>query len=191
MVDAQDLVVAQHMAQPGVQFARRVQVVAERFLDRDPAVAHELGCAEVHDDRAEKRRRHFQVEQRPLAAADLGGEFAVQRVVGDVTGQVGDPAGEPAENRLVEFLAGTQDRLAGMIHQLLGGDLVAGHPDDRAVEQLAALQAVQRAEGHLSGEITGNAEDHQQVGVAAAMIRHFRKPPLSARAVHGPRPATA
>jgi hypothetical protein len=41
MVDAQDLVVAQHLVQPGVQFARRVQVVAERFLDGDPAVAHE------------------------------------------------------------------------------------------------------------------------------------------------------
>ena len=105
VVDEQDLVVAQHMVQPGVQFARRVQVVAERFLDRDPAVAQEPGRSEVLDDRAEKRRRHFQVEQRPLAVAHLGSELAVQRAVGDVTGQVGDPAGEPAENRVIQVLA--------------------------------------------------------------------------------------
>jgi len=36
MVDPQDLVLAQHRAHPGVEVAGRGQVMAERFLHRDP-----------------------------------------------------------------------------------------------------------------------------------------------------------
>jgi hypothetical protein len=41
---------------------------------------------------------------------------------------------------------------------------------------------------HRPATATGNAEDHQHVGIAAAMIRHVRKPRSSARAEHGPGP---
>jgi hypothetical protein len=54
VVDAQDLVLAHHPVQPGVQFPCRVQVVAERFLDGDLAVAHKLGRCEVLYDGSEQ-----------------------------------------------------------------------------------------------------------------------------------------
>jgi hypothetical protein len=42
--------------QAGIQRAGRVQVVAERLLDGDPAVAQEVRRREVLDDGAEQRR---------------------------------------------------------------------------------------------------------------------------------------
>ena len=51
VIDAQDLALAQQPVQPGVQLAGRRQVVAERLLDRDPAVAQELRRAELLHDR--------------------------------------------------------------------------------------------------------------------------------------------
>jgi hypothetical protein len=53
VVDAQDLALAQQPVQPGVQLVGRRQVVAERLLDRDPAVAQELRRAELVDDGGE------------------------------------------------------------------------------------------------------------------------------------------
>jgi hypothetical protein len=62
--------------------------------------------------------------------------------------QVGHPAGEPVEDRVVDVPAGVADGLAGVLDEFPGGYVVAGHPDHRAVEQPAALQPVERAEGH-------------------------------------------
>ena len=70
---------------------------------------------------------HLQVINGPLLA-DLGGEAAVERGVADVSGPVGHPAGEPVEDRVVHVLTGVRDGLAGMLDELLGGDVVAGHP---------------------------------------------------------------
>jgi hypothetical protein len=142
---------AQQPVQPGVQLASRGQVVAERLLDRDSALAQEPGRAEVLHDGAEQGRGHLQVVQRPLCAADPRGEAAVERGVGDVAVQVGHPAGEPAEDRVVDLLAGVGDGLAGVLDEFPGGHVLAGHPDDRAVEQPAALQAVEGGEGHPAG----------------------------------------
>ena len=142
MIDAQDLALAQQPVQPGVQLAGRGQVVAERLLDRDPALAQQPGRAEVLHDGAEQGRGHLQVVQRPFCAADPRGEAAVERGVGDVTVQVGHPAGEPAEDRVVDVLAALADGLAGVLDEFPGGHVLAGHPDDRAVELPAALQAV-------------------------------------------------
>jgi hypothetical protein len=107
-----------------------------------------------------------------LSAADLRGEPAVKRAILGVTGHVRHPGGETVEDLVVESLARAQNSFPRQLHELLGGDLSAGHPHDRAAEQSAALQPVQRAEGHLPGEIAGDAEDHQQVRGAAAVLGH-------------------
>ena len=54
--------------------------------------------------------------------------------------------------------------LRGALAQLLDGPVVAGHADDRAVQQLARLEAIERVEGHHLREIAGDAEDHEPVG---------------------------
>jgi hypothetical protein len=63
-------------------------------------------------------------------------------------------------------------------------DVVAGHPDDRTIEQPAALQPVQRAEGHPPGQVAGDAEDDQQVRAILhqASVFRFRLSRPSARA---------
>jgi hypothetical protein len=90
--------------------------------------------------------------------------------------QVGHPPGELVEGRVVDLLARIRDGFAGLLHELFRGDLVAGHPDDRAIEQPASLQLVQGAEGHLAGEVSGDAEDDQHVrgGVAVHQASVFR-----------------
>ncbi|BBY56860.1 hypothetical protein MKOR_41110 [Mycolicibacillus koreensis] len=162
VIDPQNLL-GEHPVQPGVELARRRQVVAERLLHRHPRLIHQPGLAEMLHDRAEQRRRHLQVEQRPARPAHLLGQLVVQRVVGDVAGQIRQPVGETAEHRVVEVFAGRGDRLAGPRHQFGGADVVGGDPEDGAVQQLAALQPVQRPEGHLAGQIPGDPEDHQQI----------------------------
>jgi hypothetical protein len=74
VVDAQDLALGQQPVQPGVQVAGRGQVVPERLLDRDPAVAQQPGRAEVLHDGAKQRRRHLQVVHRPPPGADRRGQ---------------------------------------------------------------------------------------------------------------------
>jgi hypothetical protein len=56
--------------------------------------------------------------------------------------------------------------------ELLGGDVVAGHPDDRAVEQPAALQPAQPAERHPPGQVTGDTEDDQHIRGIVAVVVH-------------------
>jgi hypothetical protein len=85
VIDAQDLALAQQPVQPGVQFVGRRQVVSERLLDRDPAVAQELRRAELLDDGGEQGRGHLQVIHGPLPVADPGGKAAVEHGVADVS----------------------------------------------------------------------------------------------------------
>ena len=60
-----------------------------------------------------------------------------------------------------------------MLAQLLDAPIINGYSDDRAVQQSAALQAIERAEGHHPGQVAGDAEDDQRVrlGVMFA-VRH-------------------
>lgn len=133
MVHAQDLVFVEHRAQPGVEVARRLQVVAERLLDRHPRPLQQVGLRQVLHDGREQRRRHLEVVERMRVRIDLLGELLVEIGIGDVAVQVGDPAGQPVEHRVVELLAGFLDGVARPVQQLLGGDVVAGHADDRVV----------------------------------------------------------
>src|SRR5690242_15109494 len=73
VIDAQDLALVQQPVQPGVQLVGRGQVVAERLLDRGPALAQQFRRAELLHDGAEQGRGHLQVVQRPFRAADLRG----------------------------------------------------------------------------------------------------------------------
>lgn len=133
VVHAQDLVFVEHRAQPGVEVARRFQVVAERLLDRHPRPLQQVGLRQVLHDGREQRRRHLEVVERMRVRIDLLGELLVEIGIGDVAVQVGDPAGQPVEHRAVKLLAGFLDGVARPVQQLLGGDVVAGHADDRVV----------------------------------------------------------
>src|SRR4029079_17602293 len=82
------------------------------------------------------------------------------------------------EHRLVELLAGADDRVAGALHELVDRPVVDGDPDDRAPEQSALLEPVQRVERHHLGQVPGDPEDHE----------HIRRAVVRRRASHGASP---
>ena len=54
--------------------------------------------------------------------------------------------------------------VARVITQLLDRPVLGRHADDRAVQQTAPLEAIERVEGHHLGEVAGDAEDDEDVG---------------------------
>ena len=151
--------------QLGGERARGLEVVAERLLDDDAGVLRQPGLGEPLDDPAEQEGRDLEVEDRRLGALDRVADAVVGRGVAEVALDVGEPRGETLEHLLVELLAGADDRLARPLDELLDRPVVDRHADDRAVEQPAALQPVQRAERHHLREVAGDPEDHEHVGV--------------------------
>ena len=112
-----------------------------------------------------------------FVVADLLGQLLVDPRLGDVPWQVRQPVGEPAEHGVVDLLAGVLDVLARHVAQLVDGDLVGGHADDRTLQGVASFQPVQSAEGHLLGQVTGDAEDDHDVAVVAHRA-YFHSPSL-------------
>jgi hypothetical protein len=53
-----------------------------------------------------------------------------------------------------------------VLAKLVDRPVIEGDPDDRAIQQPARLQPVERVEGHHLGEIAGDAEDHEDIGGA-------------------------
>ena len=85
--------------------------------------------------------------------------------VGEVAGHHRQALREPGEHVLVDGLAGGFDRTTGVVVQRCRRPVVAGHPDDRAVR--ASLRRSSRYSDRnviFSGQVSGDAEDHQHVG---------------------------
>ena len=126
----------------------------------------ELGQARLGqalDDHPEQGGRDLEVEDRGCARPDRAGHALVGVVVAEVAGHVGQPRGEAIEDLVVDRLAAVLDALARVLAQMVDGPVVARHPDDRAVQQAAALQPVQRVERHDLGQVAGDSEDHEHV----------------------------
>ena len=70
--------------------------------------------------------------------------------------------GEPCRklSRAFDTVLDALSRLA----QLVDGPVVPGHAHDRAVEQAAPLQPVERVKGHHLGQVAGDAEDDKHIG---------------------------
>ena len=76
-----------------------------------------------------------------------------------------------ANTVFVERLARCDDRVARALDELLERPVVEGDADDRAVEEPARLEAVQRAERHDPREVAGDPEDHEHVGRPRPAVR--------------------
>ena len=121
------------------------------------------GAGEPRDDPAEQERRDLEVEDRARRSADRLFDALVRRVVAEVALDVREALREPLEHRLVELLPGADDRVARALDELVDGPVVDGDADDRAVEEAAPLEPVQRTEGHHLREVAGDAEDDEHV----------------------------
>ena len=99
----------------------------------------------------------------------------------------GEAGGQPLEDVLVEWLAGSDDRLPCPLDELLDRPVVDGHADDRAVEQAAPLEPVQRPERHHLRQVTCDPEDHEDVGRLLSAGAHTALPPEGRLVLRAPR----
>ena len=129
-------------------------------------VRRQPSAGETGDDAAEEEGRDLEVEDRGLRVADRLPDPTIRRVLPEVALDVRKALRETLEHTLVELLAGTYDRVAGALHELVDRPVVDRHADDRAVEQATLLEAVERPERHHLGEVAGDAEDDEHVCLA-------------------------
>ena len=144
--------------------AGRLEVVAEGLLHDDPRILRQAGVGQPLDDPAEQEGRDLEVEDRCLGALDRLADTGVGRRVAEVPLDVGEPGGETVEHGRVELLTGADDRLARPLHQLLHRPVVHRDADDRAAEEPAPLQPVERPERHHLREVAGDPEDREDIG---------------------------
>jgi hypothetical protein len=163
MVDAVDLILLEHAADAVVQLGRRRQVLAERLLDHDARALREACGAERLDRRSEVRRGDREVEDRTLRSAEGVRDPGVQLGVGHVARHVSQPIGQPLEDRLVHRLAGVLDRRARASVDLILPPFPPADAEHRTRQQVPRLEAIQRGQRHLAGEIAGDAEEDERV----------------------------
>ena len=172
VVDAQDLILANDRQQSVIELNGGVEAGAERLLDRHSAPGREVRGTQLLDDGPEEGRRDLKVEERMLRALHMGGQSGVEAGIREVATDVGHALGEAREHGLVDrlprCLEHCVDRVAGHLPQVGVAHVVGGNPDHRHVEQSTLLQVIQRRQGHLVGQVSGDAEDDQVVRLRSA-----------------------
>ena len=155
-----------------VQLARGREVVPERLLDDDARVLREAGVRESAR-RPCRRATAGSRGRRPgcVLPSIAVATSRVRRRIGEVAVVVREPLREPPEDLLVELLARRDDRVARALDELLERPVVERDADDRAVEEPARLEPVQRAVRHDAGEVAGDPEDHEHVGRPRPAVR--------------------
>src|SRR5689334_8833554 len=150
---------------------------------------------EVLHDRPEEERGDLEIEHRLLGTLDRDRDTFVGGGVAEIAGDVREACREPREHFLVEWFARPDDRFARSLNQLIDAPVIDRHADDRAIEKLAPLQAVQRSERHHLGEVAGDAEDHEDITtrvlthgpLISATVWLAHRSALEARAANPPR----
>jgi hypothetical protein len=141
----------------------RLEIVPERLLDDNARRLRQAGLHQSLDDGSEEERRDLEVEDRRSGFADRGADALVDGGVGEVARDVGEATRETVEDLRVDRLARALDRVACPLDEVVDRPVVHGDADDRAVEEAALLEPVQRAERHHLREIPRDAEDHEDV----------------------------
>ena len=143
----------------------------ERLLDDDARVLVSPAFGEPADDRAEERRRDLEVEDRARRVPERIRDLRVRRRIREVAVEVREPLREPREDVLVDRLARRDDGVARALDELLERPVVERDADDRAVEEPARLEPVQRAVRHDAREVARDPEDHEHVGRLRPAVR--------------------
>src|SRR5215471_16853858 len=146
--------------------------MAEGLFHHDPGSLDQAGAGQALNYAAEQRRRDLKVKDRAVPPLDGPGDAVIDLRVPEITRDHRQALREAPEHLFVDHLAGSRNGAAGVISQGRGRPLVAGHADNRARKHSAALQAVQGLEGHLLRQISGDAEDHQNIRGRADLCGH-------------------
>ena len=172
VVDAEDLLLGEVLADQGGQLARGGEVVAERLLDDQARPAFGLATlADLLDDHRHRLRRDCEVVDAVAARAALGvelvhalQELVVLAAVREIDRHVVRRLGQPVPDVLVEVVAAElAHRVLHLVAELVVRPLGAGCADDREVlrQELAHRECVQRGEDLAVRQVAGGAEDDQ------------------------------
>ena len=177
VVDAIELRLVDRLVQLRGERARRLAVVTERLLHHHAGVLRQPRVRESLDHPAEEERRDLQVEDGLLGVRDRLCDALVRRRFGEVARHVGEAGGQPLEDVLVERLSRSDDRLPCALDELVDTPVVDRHAHDRAVEQAAPLQPVQRPERHHLRQVSRDPEDDEDIGRLLSAGAHTALPP--------------
>ncbi|CAB4617658.1 unannotated protein [freshwater metagenome] len=164
MVDSENRRFGKVLVEGGIEFDGRLVVASERLLDDEAGAAVESGGRDSVGDCREHRGRNGEVEDRMLGVAGSDLQAIEGSGIVVVPVDVGHLVGESVECRLIPDLAGIGDRCAAVVAQIVVGPVVARDADHRDIETSADLKSVDGGEEFLLGQITGGAEEHQEVG---------------------------
>jgi hypothetical protein len=164
VVDPEELRLAHVLVQLCGELLGRSEVVPEGLLDDDAGALGQARLGEPLDDPPEQEGRDLEVEDGQLGAVDRSADALVGRGVPEVAGDVLKTVGKALEDRLVELLAGADDRLAGALDELLQRPVVGCDADDRAIQEPALLEPVERVERHYLREIPRDSEGDEHIG---------------------------
>ena len=137
---------------------------AERLLHDDAPRLGQARLGQALDHRTEQERRDLEVEHRGLGTGDRLTDALERRGVTEIAAHVGQPRGEAIEDRVIDLLSAALDRCPSMAAEIVRGPVADGHPHDRAGEQPALLEPVERMECHHLREVPRDPEDHEHVG---------------------------
>ena len=158
----------------------------ERLLHHHAGRVGQARPRDTLDHHPEQRPADLEIEDRAARVADLATDALIGLVVAEVAGDVGEPSCQPAVRLLVDRLPAIDDALAGVHAQLVDVPVVTGNTHDRAVEQPAALESVERVKGHHLGEVAGDPEDDEHVGRCSVSVQPVGSPGSSAVLMGGP-----
>ena len=210
MIDPEDLVLVQRAQDAGVQFARRVQAVAERLLDHhaapEPRLAvlvlaliGELRLAELLDHGAEEPVGDREIEDgvalRAMGlfrVAQCAADLLVELGLGQVALDVGHFLREPLPRRLVDPVdVELRGRIADeafqhvvkMVAPAFRRSLGQVHADQRKFlrQHLGAREVVERRHHQALGHVAAGAEDHHGAGIGRTGLSPRRRTRLPAR----------
>ena len=172
VVDAEDLLLGEHLVQPPVELDRRGVVGAERLLHDDPAPLDEARLGDGLDRGQGGLGRHGEVVQPQLGVPGqqfLGGSHRCAQGLGPRRQRdVVQPLGEFPPLRLVELARRELlDRLGGDLPVVVVALLATRHRDQvEALGQGALVrQVVDRGQQLALGQVARATEDHERRGV--------------------------
>ena len=171
VVDAKDLVLGEHLVQPGIQQHRAGQVGAERLLHDDPGACDEIGFGQQAHRGQGGRGRHAEVvDPLAVAAQTLLGPFHRRLEYGRTGGQrhviQGFREGRPVG---IVHLAGEElvDCAACDRAEALDVDIVQRHADDPAAGDEPRARQVKQARKQLAaGKVAGGTDENDDLGIA-------------------------
>ncbi len=167
VVDAEDVLLGEHLMQHLVQFERRCEVSTEGLLDDDAAPPVETdGRQRLGHGREHRRRdRHVVDGNFRLVLVEAVLERLPRRRVGVVALDQVEPIAEPLEHVIVDLLHVLADRVGGVLPEVVVRPVATGDADDRHLELVAALHVVERREQLALSQVAGGAEQDEGVGV--------------------------